>query len=174
MGNDKGRLSQDEIEPWFPKQRSTRLRMMPTETVSRRRMVLKTTATLSRDLLVAMKSHRRWIPPTRPLWKVRSKKRSAGWIATLLPRRRSTKRSRRSSKVLPCLSSKRWVVLLEPEVCQVVCPIWEVCQELLQEVPLLQPTQLEDLPSKKLIKTVHGFSTCFPFYKTLIFHKFLL
>merc|ERR1712176_397139 len=98
--------------------------------------------------------HRRWIPPTRPLWKARSKKQSAGLTVTLPPKRRNTKRSRRNSRVLPCLSSRRWEVLLEPEV----CPIWEVCQELRQEAPLLQQTQLEDLRSKKLIKTVEGYS----------------
>merc|ERR1711933_649744 len=134
-----GRLS-----VWFPKQRSTKPRMMPTETVSRPRMVLKTTVILSRDPSVEMKLHRRWIPLTRPLWKARSKKRSAGWTATLRLKRRSTKRSKRNLKVLQCQSFKRWVVLLEPEV----------CQELLREAPLLLLNQQEDLPSKKLTKTV--------------------
>merc|ERR1712137_335872 len=51
-------------------------------------------------------------------------------------------------KALRCLSFRRWEVLLVPEVCQVVCPIWE-----LPEVHHLQtPTLPEDLPSKKLIK----------------------
>merc|ERR1712176_1724848 len=148
------------LSVWFPKQRNTRLRTTPIETVLRLRMVLKTTATLLRDPLAAMKLHRRWIPPTRPLWKARSKKQSAGLTVTLPPKRRNTKRSRRNSRVLPCLSSRRWEVLLEvcQVVCQVVCPIWEVCQELRQEAPLLQQTQLEDLRSKKLIKTVEIYS----------------
>merc|ERR1711933_678016 len=54
---------------WFPKPRSTRPRMMPTETVLKPRTVLKTTVIPSRDPSAVTKSHQRWTLPTRLPWK---------------------------------------------------------------------------------------------------------
>merc|ERR1719330_1389028 len=141
-----------KLNAWFLRQRNTRPRTMPTETVSKRRTVLRTTVTLSRDPSVAMKLHRKWTLPTRLPWKARLKKPSVGSTATPQLRRRNT-------KALPCRSFKRWEVAPEvcPEVCQVVCLTWE---ELLR-VPRLPLTLQEDLLSKKLIKRikVHALSS---------------
>merc|ERR1712134_198800 len=104
---------------------------------------------------------------TRLRWKVRLKRLSAGSIATQLPKRKNTKKSRRNSKVSPCPSSKRWEVPLE--ACLEVCRIWEVCPVLLEALLPLR-TQLEDLLSKRLIK-FH--LKCFPsssrFIRPIIF-----
>merc|ERR1712224_714956 len=135
---------------WSPKPRSTRPRMTPTATVSKPRTVLRTTATPSRDPSVVTKLLPRWTQPTRLPWKQRLKRPSAGSTATLLPKRKNTKRGKRNSKVLLCLSFKRWEVPPEPEV-WAVCPIWEVCLEELLAL-LLPRTLLEDLPLKKSIK----------------------
>merc|ERR1719263_2291746 len=129
---------------------------MPTATVSSPRTDSRTTATPSRDLSAATKLHPRWTLPTRPPWRARSKRPSAGSTATLLPRRKSTRRSKRNSKASPCPFFKRWEVLLVPEV----CPIWEACPEELLAL-LLPRTLLEDLPLKKSIKRF-----TFPFYRT--------
>merc|ERR1712003_429283 len=126
-----------KLNVWFRKQRNTRPKMMLTGTVSKPRMDLKTTVTLSRDQSVATKLHRKWIPPIRRPWKARLKKPLAGSTATPPPRRRNTKRSRRNSKASPCPSFRRWEVAQEvclevcQVVCQVVCLIWEGLRRVL-------------------------------------------
>merc|ERR1711924_80676 len=125
----------------FLKPRSTRLRMMPTATVSNPRTPLKTTVIPSRDPSAVTKLPLRWTQLTRLRWKARLKRLSAGSIATQLPKRKNTKKSRRNSKVSPCPSSKRWEVPLEAclAVCQEVCLIWEVCPVLLEALAAEDP-----------------------------------
>merc|ERR1712194_442622 len=143
MGRDG--YHKTKLNAWFQKRRNSRQRTTPTEIVLKPRTVLRTTVIHSRDPSVVTKLHRKWILLTRPLWKARLKKQSAGSTATPQQRRKSMKRSKRNSKALPCLSSKRW----EVQLVQVVCLTWE----LLQVVLLLLPNLQEDLPSKKLIKS---------------------
>merc|ERR1712086_779754 len=127
-----------KLNAWCLKLRSTRPKMMLTAIVSNRRMPLKTIVIPLRDQLVVMKLPQRWILRRRPVWKEKLKKLLVGSTATLPPKRRNTKRSKRNSKVSPCLSYKRWEALLE--------------QEVHLEAPLLPKTPPEGLPSKKLIK----------------------
>merc|ERR1711907_847903 len=104
----------------------------------------RTTATPSRDPSAETKLPRRWTQPTRLPWRPRSKRSSAGSTTILPPRRKSTKRSKRNSKALPCPFFKRWEVPLEDQ---------EAClEEECPEAPLLLRTPLEDLPLKKSIK----------------------
>merc|ERR1712137_923840 len=79
---------------WSPKPRSTRPRMMPTATVSNLRTRSRTTATPSRDRSVVTKLPPRWTLLTRPLWKARLRRLSAGSTATLPQRRKNTKKQK--------------------------------------------------------------------------------
>mmetsp|Transcript_142398 Transcript_142398/g.201502 ORF Transcript_142398/g.201502 Transcript_142398/m.201502 type:complete len:204 (-) Transcript_142398:24-635(-) len=121
------------LSAWLLKPRSTRPRTMPTRTVSRPRTDWRTIATLSSPPSPRLRLRARSLPMTRPLLRARSRRPSAGSTAILLPRRKSTKRSKRPLKELPCQSCNPWLALLE--VClEVLCPIWVACLEV-----LLQP-----------------------------------
>merc|ERR1712086_342901 len=146
--NDKGRLSQDEIERMVFEGEKYKA----DDDANRNRIESKNALdnycySLKRSMSgdeVASKMD----PVDKTSLEGKIKETIAGSTATLRPKRRNTKRSKRSSKVLPCLSFKRWGVLLEQEACS----IWMVCQEVHPEAPLPAKILLEDLPSRKLIR----------------------
>mmetsp|Transcript_15537 Transcript_15537/g.25914 ORF Transcript_15537/g.25914 Transcript_15537/m.25914 type:complete len:200 (-) Transcript_15537:32-631(-) len=136
---------------WWKKLRSTRLKMMPTRTVSRPRTALRTTATASRPRLVPRKSRTRSLPTRRPSSKPPLMRPSAGSMPTPPERRKNSRRSKRPSRLLPTQFFRPWAVV--PEVCQVACLIWEVCLTwAVPEVLLQLKILLADQPSRRSIK----------------------
>merc|ERR1712087_495220 len=80
-----------------------------------------------------------------------------GWTPTRLLRRRSSRRSKRPLKALPCRSFRRWPVLEAWEACPEEWEAWVECQGgcLTWEAwvaLLLRRTPLVDPPLRKLIK----------------------
>merc|ERR1712154_326015 len=76
-----------------------------------------------------------------------------GWMPIRLQRRRSLRRNRRLLRALPCLFSRRWLVLEVWEACltweewEEVCRIWVVW-----EVPLQMRTLRVDPLLRRLTK----------------------
>merc|ERR1712232_385728 len=118
-------------------------------------MVLRTIVTPWNQALDLMRLKTRFRQMIRRPWKIRLRKPSVGWTQIKLQRKRSSRRSRRSWKVLPYQSCKRWVV--ELEVCQEECPgeCPEECQtwEVLEELHQLK-TQQVGLPLRRLTKNI--------------------
>merc|ERR1712176_839029 len=144
---------------WFRKQRNSRQRTMPTETVSKPRTVWRTTATHSSLPSLLKKLQERSPKTKRRTWMLPLRTPSPGWMLTQLPRRKNMKRSKSRLKELLCPFFSKWQVV--PEACQVACqvdpcPTWEAWEGHHHRVTWDMTTQLEAQPLKKLIKQIEA------------------
>merc|ERR1712137_925628 len=110
------------LSAWFRRLRSTRLRMMLTRTVSRLRMDLRTTVTLSRLPSLPHRLKERSQLMTRPSLRELSMRLFSGLTPIFLQRRKNSRRSRRHLRLLLCQSFRQWEEL---ELLQEVCQTWE-------------------------------------------------
>merc|ERR1719261_445933 len=120
--------------------------MMLTRTVSRLRMDLRTTVTLSRLPSLPQRLKERSQLMTRPSLRELSMRLFSGLTPIFLQRRKSSRRSRRHLRQLLCQSFRQWE---EQELLQEVCQTWEE----LHQVELRQlMIQLTDQLLRRSIK----------------------
>merc|ERR1712137_109737 len=127
---------------WFRRPRSSRLRMTPTRTVLRPRTDWRTTATVSSPPSPLLRLRARSLRMTRLSSLPLLMRLLPGLTPTSLPRRKSSRRSRRLLRELPCPFFSLWEEVLPQEVCLAApCPIWaeQLLELLLLRIPLLDP-----------------------------------
>merc|ERR1712070_692329 len=124
---------------------------MLTKTEWSPRISLKTIVTVRKLRLAQMRLRTRFLLTIKPSSMLQLRKLSAGWTPILQVKKKSTKRSRKHSKVLQHQFFNQWQVPVECQVlCQVVCLTWAVCQIWVVHLQLLiqQAVQL----SRRLTK----------------------
>merc|ERR1712070_1196957 len=124
---------------------------MLTKTEWSPRISLKTIVTVRKLRLAQMRLRTRFLLTIKLSSMLQLRKLSAGWTPILQVKKKSTKRSRKHSKVLQHQFFNQWQVPVECQVvCQVVCLTWAVCQIWVVHLQLLiqQAVQL----SRRLTK----------------------
>merc|ERR1712070_123094 len=131
---------------------------MLTKTEWSPRISLKTIVTVRKLRLAQMRLRTRFLLTIKLSSMLQLRKLSAGWTPILQVKKKSTKRSRKHSKVLQHQFFKQWQVPVECQVqvecqvvCQVVCLTWAVCQIWVVHLQLLiqQAVQLSRRSTKE-------------------------
>merc|ERR1719164_164186 len=147
--NDKGRLSQDEIEKMVAEAEKYKAE----DDANKNRVEAKNgleNYCYSLKSSIGSDEVKDKIPATRRLSLRRPLRiQSVGSMQTSLLRRRSMKKSKNLLKVLPCQFFRPWEVVL-----QVACQTWVECQIwVVWEVPLLPQILLRDQQLKRLTRS---------------------